>query len=114
VVYFELVGKWFNVIKIRNLQGKHTGYYCDIATPPKLLEDGSIETTDLFLDLWVSPDLRYRVLDDKELDEALKKGWITKQLYEKARKELKKLAALVEQRKFPPLLVRQLEEELRL
>jgi GrpB-like predicted nucleotidyltransferase (UPF0157 family)/predicted RNA-binding protein associated with RNAse of E/G family len=114
MVYFELVGKWFNVIKIRNLQGKHTGYYCDIATPPKLLEDGSIETTDLFLDLWVSPDLRYRVLDDKELDEALKKGWITKQLYQKAKKELKKLAALVEQRKFPPLLVRQLEEGLRL
>ena len=69
---FKLVGKWFNVVKVRNLRGEHTGYYCGITARPKLLEDGSVEITDLFLDLWVSPDLRYRVLDQDELEEALK------------------------------------------
>ena len=114
ITYFELMGKWFNVVKIRNLKGKHTGYYCDISTPPKLSADGSVEITDLFLDLWVSPDLRYKVLDQDELEKALKKSWISKQLYERAKKELNKLVALVEQGKFPPRLVKQLEEKLKL
>jgi GrpB-like predicted nucleotidyltransferase (UPF0157 family)/predicted RNA-binding protein associated with RNAse of E/G family len=114
MVYFELMGKWFNVIKIRDLKGKHTGYYCDVSTPPTILEDGSIEITDLFLDLWVSPDLRHRVLDQAELEEALKKGWISKLMYKKAEKELKKLIAVVKRGEFPPRPVRQLEERLKL
>jgi len=114
ITYFELVGKWFNVVKVRDLRGEHTGYYCDITAPPKLLEDGSIEITDLFLDLWVSPDLRYRVLDQDELEEALKKRWISKQLCARAKRELKKLVALVEMKDFPPRRVRLLEEWLKL
>jgi predicted RNA-binding protein associated with RNAse of E/G family len=51
ILYFDLIGKWFTAGKIRNLQGVHTGYYCDIVMPPRLLDDGGIEVTDLFLDL---------------------------------------------------------------
>ncbi len=114
ITYFELVGTWFNVVKVRNLRGEHTGYYCDINTPPVLLKDGSVEITDLFLDLWVSPDLRYMVLDQDELEEALKKGWVSKQMYARAKRELKKLVALVEMKDFPPRSVRQLEKRLKL
>lgn len=114
IVCFELIGKWFTVGKIRNLQGRHTGYYCDIVTPPRLLEDGGVELTDLFLDLWVSPDLRYKVLDEEELENAFRKGWITKQLYDKAKKELKELINFVKQGKFPPYRVKRLETKLRL
>jgi GrpB-like predicted nucleotidyltransferase (UPF0157 family)/predicted RNA-binding protein associated with RNAse of E/G family len=114
ITYFELWGKWFNVVKVRDLHGEHTGYYCDITTPPKRCEDGSVEVTDLFLDLWVSPNLERRVLDEEELEEALEKGWISRQLYVRAKKELKKLVALVKQKEFPPRRVRQLEERLKL
>jgi predicted RNA-binding protein associated with RNAse of E/G family len=48
-LYSDLMDKWFTVGKIRDLQGKHTGYYCDIVTPPKLLGDGGVKITDLFL-----------------------------------------------------------------
>jgi predicted RNA-binding protein associated with RNAse of E/G family len=114
IVYFDLMGKWFDVGKIRNLQGRHTGYYCDIATPPRLLEDGGIELTDLFLDLWVSLDLRYKVLDEEELEEAFRKGWIAEQLYDRAKKELEKLIKIVKQGKFPPYHVKRLERRLNL
>jgi len=113
MVYFEFLGKWFAIGKIRNMHGEHTGYYCDIVTPPRLLDDG-VELTDLFLDLWVSPDLRFQVLDQEELEEALEKRWITKQLYERAKKELEKLTRLVQKGKFPPKLVKELEERLHL
>lgn len=114
IVYFEMMKKWFSVGKIRDLDGKHTGYYCDIITPPRLLEEGVVEITDLFLDLWVSPDLRYKVLDEEELEDALEKGWIAKQLYEKSRKELEKLVTSVKQGDFPPPSVKYLETQLNL
>ncbi|MGD0495043.1 MAG: DUF402 domain-containing protein [Candidatus Bathyarchaeia archaeon] len=114
IVYFEMMRKWFSVGKIRDLDGKHTGYYCDIITPPRLLEDGVVEITDLFLDLWVSPDLRYKVLDEEELENALEKGWIEKQLYEKSRIELQKLVTSVKRGDFPPPLVKYLEMQLNL
>jgi predicted RNA-binding protein associated with RNAse of E/G family len=106
------MGKWFTVGKIRNLQGRHTGYYCDIVTPPRLLEDGGVELVDLFLDLWVSTDLKYKVLDEGELENALRKGWVTKQFYGKAKKELKELINVVKQGKFPPYYVKRLETKL--
>ncbi|MEM3699809.1 MAG: DUF402 domain-containing protein [Candidatus Bathyarchaeia archaeon] len=112
IVYFDLIGKWFGVGKIRNLQGKHTGYYCDIVKPPRVLADGGIELTDLFLDLWVSPDLRFKVLDEEELENALRKGWVTKGLYDKAKKELNKLINMVEQGKFPPYAIKFLETKM--
>jgi len=114
IVYFDLMRKWFSVGKIRDLEGRHTGYYCDIITPPRLLKDGGVEITDLFLDLWVAPDLRYKILDEKELDDALKKGCITEQPYKKARAELEKLITLVRQGDFPPPLVKHLEMQLNL
>jgi predicted RNA-binding protein associated with RNAse of E/G family len=78
------------------------------------LKDGSVEITDLFLDLYVAPDLRYKVLDEEELDGALRRGWITEQLYEKARTELGKLISLVKRGDFPPPLVKHLEFQLNL
>jgi predicted RNA-binding protein associated with RNAse of E/G family len=113
IVYFELLGKWFTVDKVWNLQGKHTGYYCDIVMPPRLKGDW-LELTDLFLDLWVSPDLRYKVLDEDELEEALKNGWIRKELHDKAKYELQKLIRAVENRRFPPRMVKNLERKLNL
>jgi len=113
ITYFQFFGKWFTIVKVRNLNGKHTGYYCDIVVPARLLDDG-VELTDLFLDLWVSPDLRYKILDEHELEEALKKGWITKELYKRAKTELQKLISRVEKGKFPPPLVKDLEKKLRL
>jgi predicted RNA-binding protein associated with RNAse of E/G family len=112
IVYFELMGKWFTIGKIRDLEGRHTGYYCDIVTPPKLLDDGGVELTDLFLDLWVSPDLKYKVLDEDELENALQKGWITGWLYERAEKEMKKLVGIVKRGNFPPSYVRRIEKKL--
>ena len=112
IVHFDLIGKWFTVGKIGDLHGRHTGYYCDIVTPPQLLEDGGVELTDLFLDLWVSPDLRYKVPDEEELEDAFRRGWIEQELYERSRKELSKLIDLVEKGGFPPYHVRTLENRL--
>jgi predicted RNA-binding protein associated with RNAse of E/G family len=112
--FFILRGKWFVVSKIRDVQGKHTGYYCDIVTPLNRSKEGILELTDLFLDLWVSPELKYKVLDEEELEQALEKSSITKLLYKKAKSELRKLVKTVKNREFPPPLVKSLEERMSL
>jgi len=112
IVYFELMDHWYSVVKVRDLEGKHTGYYCDIATPPRILKDGTLEFTDLFLDLWVSPDLRFKVLDEEELENAFRRGWIRKRLYHRAKTELKNLIRTVEHADFPPNLVKRSETKL--
>jgi len=112
IVYFEMMGKWFTIGKIRNLQGRHTGYYCDIVSPPSLMKNGGVELTDLFLDLWVSTDLRYKILDEDELENAFAKKWITKQLYDRAKEQLAELIDVVERRRFPPRPVKYLERKL--
>jgi len=111
IIYFQFFAKWFTIVKVRNLQGEHTGYYCDIVLPPRLV-GGWVEIKDLFLDLWVSPDLRYGVLDEDEFEEALRKGWITKKLCARARLELLKLVQMVEKKEFPPVQVKELEVKL--
>jgi predicted RNA-binding protein associated with RNAse of E/G family len=114
IAYFELAGRWFTVCKIRNTEGKLTGYYCDIATPPRFFED-RVEQTDLFLDLWVFPDLsRHQTLDEDELETALTSGWIEKPLYDRAKQEIRTLICEVEAGGFPPTVVKNLEERLRL
>lgn len=77
-----------------------------------LLEEDGIEITDLFLDLWVSPDLKWKVLDEDELEEAFKRGWITERLCLKAKLEMRKLVESVIRGKFPPPRVKELEEKL--
>jgi predicted RNA-binding protein associated with RNAse of E/G family len=114
IIYFQLTGKWLTIGKIRNLNGSHTGYYCGIVTPPHLLEDGGMELTDLFLDLWVSLDLRYKVLDEEELERVLCEGWITRDLCCRARKKLEKLVDLIEKRECLLPLANRLMKELRL
>ncbi|HEV2237473.1 MAG TPA: DUF402 domain-containing protein [Ktedonobacterales bacterium] len=56
--------RWYNVFEIRNTAGIK-GWYCNIATPARLLVD-RVESRDLLLDLWVTPDGGCRVLDEDE------------------------------------------------
>jgi len=114
IVYFEIPRKWFTIMKVWNTKGEHTGYYCDIVTPFRLLHDGVVEQIDLFLDLWVSPDLRYKILDEDEFEEAAQKNWITSRLCSRAKKELQQLVQMVDDRRFPPPLVKDLERKLHL
>lgn len=100
-VLFEFVEEWYEIMKIWNHEGELVGYYCNINTPPERFE-GGYEVTDLFLDLWVFPDLTYRVLDEDEFEVALAKGLIDEESAAKARKVLASLKKRVVEGNFPP------------
>ncbi len=101
---FEFVREWYEIIKIWDHDGEFVGYYCNINRPPKRFK-GGYEAVDLFLDLWVFPDMEYVVLDEDELEDALEKGLIDDDAEQKAREVLSRLVNMVEGRNFPPVIV---------
>jgi predicted RNA-binding protein associated with RNAse of E/G family len=58
-LWFIFPGKWYDMGKMYNPQGKCTGYYCDIIIPMRrtISKDKqflfTVEITDLCLDLWI-------------------------------------------------------------
>ena len=100
-VWFVFANRWYDIGKIYNLEDHFTGYYCDIILPMKRT-DTHFEITDLFLDLWVSPDGSYQVEDEDEFESAIVQNWIQTDLANQARKALQDLIAEIESGAFPP------------
>jgi hypothetical protein len=58
--------RWYSVKEVRTDGGALKGWYCDVARPVRV-EEGSLVSDDLDLDLWVSADGRTVLrLDDDE------------------------------------------------
>ncbi|HXZ89498.1 MAG TPA: DUF402 domain-containing protein [Candidatus Dormibacteraeota bacterium] len=111
-VWFIFRGKWYDVGKFYDRNGKFTGYYCDIIRPVARLLSATSKTsivTDLFLDLWISREGRCVVLDEDEFDRALVKHTISPTLASKARRELRALIRLAKAGGFPPKSIRRFQ-----
>jgi len=104
-VWFIYRGKHHDIGIISDLTGNFTGYYCD-AILPIISRNGIYEITDLFLDLWISPDGQTIVLDEDEFGDAISKGWITDEEGRIAREEVDRMVLGVREGTFPPDRVR--------
>jgi predicted RNA-binding protein associated with RNAse of E/G family len=110
--WFIFRGKWYDIGKFYDRRRRFTGYYCDIIRPvSKLLTDAANTAiiTDLFLDLWITPEGQSLVLDEDEMQRALSKHIISTTLGKRARTELKVLIQLTKSGRFPPASVRKIE-----
>ncbi|RPJ51353.1 MAG: DUF402 domain-containing protein [Chloroflexi bacterium] len=97
---WQFYQEYFSIITMRDAGGALLGYYCDICTP--LRKEGEVYyTTDLLLDLWVSPAGSPTILDEDEFQEAAAGGRLEPGLEEKARVTLRRLLVEVETGKFP-------------
>ena len=103
-VWFVFADLWYDIGKIYNLEEVFTGYYCDIIMPMKRAKH-HFEITDLFLDLWVSPDGGYQIHDEDEFETAIANNWIQPDLANDARQALQSLISEVESGDFPPKIV---------
>ena len=104
-VWFIYREQYHDIGIISDLTGNFTGYYCD-AILPIIDRNGVFEITDLFLDLWVTPDERTIVLDENELKEAIFKGWVSNEEARIAREEIDRMIRGVMEGNFPPGRVR--------
>jgi predicted RNA-binding protein associated with RNAse of E/G family len=103
-VWFTYPGLWHDIGRFHTADGRFTGVYANILTPPRF--DGlEWHTTDLFLDIWIGVGEDPRVLDEDQLAHALEEGWIDKVRAERARKEASALLSAARREVWPPRIV---------
>jgi hypothetical protein len=92
--------QYFSIMEIQATTGDLLGFYVDLTTPVRKV-DGEYYLTDLILDLWVFPDLTYRVLDEDEWQQAIQSGLVSKEIQHTVQKTLKGLKREIRLGKFP-------------
>jgi uncharacterized protein len=104
-VWFLFQGRPFDLARIYTADGEFAGYYVD-ALESVSWRNGDADTleplVDLFLDLWIWPDLRVEVLDEDELAQAERQGVISRLSAATARATLNNLVTDVKSGRFPP------------
>ena len=103
-ILFDLLDRWFNVVKIFDENKDFIGYYSDIRTPPVRFE-GGYKAEDLFIDFWVQPDGSFHVLDGDEFKEAD----IDYNKREQVEKTIIKIKDIIKEDKYPPRSVKDFE-----
>jgi hypothetical protein len=106
-VWFTFPGRWHDVGRFHLADATFTGIYANILTPPIIHPGRRWETTDLFLDIWVNPAGELTVLDEDQLEDALRLGWITESLAGRAREETEWIVAEHRKGRWPPPVVKE-------
>lgn len=109
-VWFTFPGEHHDIGRFHTPAGELTGYYANVLTPVEFLpraEDGTDvwRTTDLFLDLFLTPDGVIHELDHEELQDAVERGWVDPETARTARAELQRLAQRANSGAWPPPVV---------
>ncbi len=109
VDWFLFKGEPYDIGRVHRPDGIWTGYYVDVLEPVKWTgaDPHSLHRlVDLFLDIWISPDGSYQILDEDEFEEAEARGHITPVQAAAARATLASLLAQIDAGTFPPEVVR--------
>lgn len=89
---------WFNVIGMIKKDGIH--YYCNLSSP-FVYDDEAIKYIDYDLDIRITPDMKYRILDVDEYNIHLKKMNYPAKLLAIIDDQMKKLIQMIENREGP-------------
>lgn len=109
-VWFTFPGAHHDIGRFHTPASRLTGYYANILTPVEILPastDGVDvwRTTDLFLDVFLTPAGEVHILDEDELRSAVRKRWVDAATARTAREEAHRLADLARRGDWPPPVV---------
>lgn len=109
VVWFTFPGRWHDIGRFHTVDGRFTGLYANILTPPRMqdagAEDQAWHTTDLFLDVWLPAGGPLTVLDVDQFDEARNRGWVDAELARAALDEVDRIRRDHAAARWPPAIV---------
>jgi protein associated with RNAse G/E len=92
--------RWYNVFKFLDDAGKTRFWYCNVNLPP-VVSESSITYVDLDLDIIVSTDFSYQILDSDEFEQHARVFGYPQEVQESAHKALTELISRIETRQFP-------------
>jgi uncharacterized protein len=92
--------RWYNVFRFSDNNGRLKNFYCNINQPPAF--DGSVLSyIDLDIDVFVAPDLTYKILDLDDFEANARMFVYPEDVQAHAHGALKELTELIEARAFP-------------
>lgn len=95
----------FNLLEFWDTEEHLAGYYSDLTTLLVKREDG-YHLTDLFLDIWLTPEGVLRELDWDEFEEAVEQGILTLEQHTLARQAMARLVAETASGQYPTRYLR--------
>ena len=99
-VEYYWLDRWYNVFRFHEPAGRLRNYYCNVNLPPTF--DGRVLSyIDLEMDILVSPDLSYTILDEDEFRESAARFNYSQVVKARAHRALDELITLIEARRFP-------------
>lgn len=112
VVWFTFPGARHDIGRFHTPSGDLTGFYANILTPVQMRWSATEgvetwETTDLFLDVFLTPEGAVHLLDRDELLEAVRRGWIDRVTADTAEEEARRLLESAEAGEWPPSVARE-------
>lgn len=109
VVWLTFPGLWHDIGRFHASDGTFTGYYANILTPVRTDREPEDHwhTTDLFLDVFVTPEGEAHLLDRHELDEAIREGWLEPGQAQRAEAEAERLIERCRAGYWPPAVARE-------
>ena len=92
--------RWYSVFRFREPDGTLRNYYCNVNRPAEF--DGRALTfVDLDIDVLVSPDFAYAVLDEEEFEAHAARFGYTDEVLRRVAEARVELIKLIETRAFP-------------
>ena len=99
-VEYYWLDRWYNIFRFHKPDGTVRNYYCNVNTPPEF--DGeNLKYVDLDIDILVSKDFSYAVLDLDEFESNAVRYRYTPEVKTRAHQALGELRTLIETRSFP-------------
>ncbi len=111
VVWFTFPDEWHDIGRFHTADGVFKGFYANILTPPEIRPDHVWHTTDLFLDVWLSPGRRPLLLDEDQLGDAVAEGWVDLETARRARQEAARIVEEAGRGSWPPRVVHEWTRE---
>lgn len=98
---FFWTDRWYSVFRFREPDGGPLrNFYGNLNTPPRL-DGGVLSFIDLDIDVLVTPDFSYTILDEEEFEQHAKQFDYPEEFRRRAYQALDELLALIERRDFP-------------
>lgn len=99
-IEYYWLDRWYNVFRFLEPDGSLRNFYCNVNMLPEF--DGRVLSyIDLDMDILVSPDLSYEIVDLDEFEINAERYKYPSEILSGARRALDELLSLIEARRFP-------------
>lgn len=104
-IWFTFPHREHDIGRFHLQDGTFTGIYANVLTPVEGVDGNEWITTDLFLDVWQAVGRGAVLLDEEELDEAVRQSWVDEPVAAGARAEARRLLHGAAAGTWPPAIV---------